>query len=219
MAQGRVTINLFSAMTWNPDLFGAINLPPGLDREMVEDAIVDRCAECALLYTDPEFLQSKNIAWFNRHYYNIQKLFDASMLKYDPLSDYSLGGNVTESEGETESGNVNNVSGETTTTESSGNSNANTETTVSAYNSNDYQPDNNVESRGSTSANSSSTMSREEDRNFNTDRNKKRITENDLEGMRTAPQDLLRKEYEIAVFNVYDRIAELWEVDFCYSVY
>lgn len=219
MAQGRVTMNLFSAMVWNPDLFASINLPPGVDREMVEDAIVDRCAECALLYTDPEFLQSKNIAWFNRHYYNIEKLFNASMLKYGQLYDYSLEGNVTESEGETENGNENNVIGETTTNESSGNSTANTETTVSAYNSSGYQPDNNVESGGNTSANSSSKIGREGDRNFSTDRNKNRITENNLEGRRTAPQDLLGKEYEIAVFNVYDRIAELWEVDFCYTVY
>lgn len=219
MAQGRVTMNLFSAMVWNPDLFASINLPPGVDREMVEDAIVDRCAECALLYTDPEFLQSKNIAWFSRHYYNIEKLFNASMLKYGQLYDYSLEGNVTESEGETENGNENNVIGETTTNESSGNSTANTETTVSAYNSSGYQPDNNVESGGNTSANSSSKIGREGDRNFSTDRNKNRITENNLEGRRTAPQDLLGKEYEIAVFNVYDRIAELWEVDFCYTVY
>lgn len=212
-------MNLFSAMTWNPDLFAAINLPPGVDREMVEDAIVDRCAECALLYTDPAFLQSKNIAWFNRHYNNIKKLFDASMLKYDPLSDYSLGGNVTEREDETENGNENKLLAENSENETTGNSSANTETTVSAYNASDYQPDNNVKSEGNTSANSSSKISREDDRNFNTDRNKNRVTENNLEGRRTAPQDLLRKEYEIAVFNVYDRIAELWEADFCYSVY
>ena len=219
MAQGRVTMNLFSAMAWNPDLFAGINLPPGVDREMVEDAIMDRCAECALLYTNPEFLQSKNIAWFNRHYYNIKKLFDATTLKYRAMSDYTLKGNVTESEGETESGNENNVLGETTTNESSGNSTANTETTVSAYNASDYQPDNNVESEGNTSANSSSKITREEDRNFDTGRSRNKITENNLKGRRTAPQDLLRKEYEIAVFNIYDRIAELWELDFCYSVY
>ena len=219
MAQGRVTLNLFSAMTWNPDLFSGINLPPGVDRGLVEDAIVDRCAECALLYTNPDLLLAKNNAWFNRHYYNIQKLFDAAMLTYNPLSDYSVGGNVTESEDETENGDDNKIVAETDENESGGNSSASTETKVSAYNSSDYQPDNNVQSNGNTTATNSSRVNRTESRDFDTQKSRNRITENNIEGRRTSPQELLRKEYEISLLNVYDRIAELWEADFCYSVY
>lgn len=240
MAQGRVTINLFSAMTWNPDLFAGINLPPGVDREMVEDAILDRCAECALLYTDPEFLQSKNIAWFNRKYYNIQKLFDTTTLEYDTLNNVNMSDSETivenrgftrnESEGEENSSKKTITEIENETSENNGNSTANTETTVSAFNNDGYQPDNNVESNGTTTATIDRDRSNNANENIDNDRYLKSGIE-DNENRDNArnrkwwglnnkePQDLISKERQIALFNIYETIAQWWESDFCYAVY
>lgn len=240
MAQGRVTINLFSAMVWNPDLFASINLPQGVDREMLEDAIVDRCAECALLYANPDLLLAKNNAWFNRKYYNIQKLFDTTMLEYDTLENVNMSDTETiaenrgftrnESEGEESSSNRTNTETENETSENNGNSTANTETTVSAFNSSNYQPDNNVESSGTTTA----TIDRDRNNNVNENIDNDRYRKSGIEDSENRdnsrnrkwwglnnkdPQDLISKERQTALFNIYETIAQWWESDFCYAVY
>ena len=178
MAHSRPTLNLFSLMTFNPDLFKDIVLPDGVERDRVEDAIVMRCMECALIYTEPDFVKYRIETWFKQQYSVINELYQTTILDYEVIKntnmsetyqrttegDENKNGNETDVENETEiektdeTENVNKKVDETETinrTEdesTTGSSTANSESKVSAFNSSEYQPDNTVDSEGSNSS-------------------------------------------------------------------
>lgn len=178
VAHSRPTLNLFSLMTFDPDLFKEIVLPEGVERERVEDAILLRCAECALIYTEPAFVKYRINTWFKQQYSIINELFQTTILTYDPLKNVNMNEtyqrttegdenksgsesdveNETEIEKTDETENVNKKVDETETinrTEdenTTGSSSANSESKVSAFNSSTYQPDNTVDSEGTNSS-------------------------------------------------------------------
>lgn len=187
MAHSRVTMNLFSLMTFDPDLFKDITLPDGVNRDRVEDAIVMRCMECALIYTEPAFVKYRIETWFKQQYSVINELYQTTILDYDVLKntnmsetyqrttegDENKNGNETDVENETEiektdeTETVNRTEDETST----GNSTANSESKISAFNSSSYQPDNTVDSEGTNSTSRDLTDDTSRDRDVSRDRN------------------------------------------------
>lgn len=187
MSHSRPTLNLFSLMTFTPDLFKDIVLPDGVERDRVEDAIVMRCMECALIYTEPDFVKYRIETWFKQQYSVINELYQTTILDYDVLKNSNMSetyqrtttgdedknGSETDVEKETQ---IENEKHQETETEnetidrgeqesSSGSSTANSESKVSAFNSSTYQPDNTVDSEGtnSTSRNLSDDTARDKD--------------------------------------------------------
>ena len=236
MAHSRATMNLFSLLTFEPTLFDDITLPPGIDNDIMKDAIFDRCAECALLWTEPTLVKSKINAWFKRKYTNIDKLYKTVIAEYNMLENVNMSDNEeTINDNQMEGVKAVNETNDRDITrdrtddeESEGTSEATTETTVSAFNSATYQPDNNVESSGSTTANKKSTENettsenavRNESESYNDSQDLKENRERKYWGLNNKdPQELLQKERDFSLFNVYETVAEWWEVDFCYGVY
>lgn len=202
------TMNLFTMMTWKNDVLNSISLPVGMEEERVIDAILDRCAEVPLRIVNPVQLASMNKSWFLKHYEDFSRMWLAYTMTYNPLSNYETDSRREYKRDFTISETGSNTStGESRTTSEAVNE-------VSAYNEASYQPDKKTD--GETSGNSRVVDSRDTQHKENG---------NDTETFHESGRhnlmgaDAMRKEMEVAKFNVYDHIASMWEDFFCITVY
>ena len=202
------TMNLFSMMTWNNIVLNNILLPSGMDEDTMINAILDRCAEVPLRIVQPEQLAAMNKAWFKKHLSDFGRMWNAFNMSYNPLSNYESDSKRTYNRDfqSTETGS-NTSTGESTT-------NSDTENKVSAFDSSTYQPS--AKTEGDTTGSSKVVDSRD------TQHSEK---SNDVDTYHESGRkmlmgaDAMRKEMEVARFNVYDHIASMWEDFFCITVY
>lgn len=69
-------------------IFDDIHIPELMDKDTMKDAIFYRADEFGSIYTDPEYLNSKVIAFFETNYRTFDKWFYALSLEYEPLYNY-----------------------------------------------------------------------------------------------------------------------------------
>ena len=74
----------------NPDhsVFEQMQLPVGIDRQILIDTILMRCQEFELLYSDPDFLINAVNVWSRKNYRVFDKWEKALNIEYDPLYNY-----------------------------------------------------------------------------------------------------------------------------------
>lgn len=202
------TMNLFSMMTWSNIVLNNIILPDGMDEDTMINAILDRCAEVPLRIVNPVQLSSMNSAWFRKHYEDFSRMWKAFTMKYDPLSNYETNSERNYKRDYTSS--------ETGSNTSVGNSTANsgTENKVSAFDSSEYQPS--AKTDGETTGNSRVVDSRDTQ---HTEKSNDIDTFHESGRKMLMGADAMKKEMEVARFNVYDHIASMWEDFFCITVY
>lgn len=202
------TMNLFSMMTWSNIVLNNIPLPSGMDEDTMINAILDRCAEVPLRIIYPEQLASMNKAWFRKHFSDFSRMWSAYNMSYDPLSNYESDSRRTYSRDfqSAESGS-NTSSGESSTS-------SDVENKVSAYDSSTYQPS--TKTDGTTSGNSKVVDSRDTQ---HTEKSNDIDTYHESGRKMLSGADAMKKEMEVARFNVYDHIASMWEDFFCITVY
>ena len=201
-------MNLFSMMEWSNIVLNNIPLPNGMDEDTMINAILDRCAEVPLRIVNPVQLASMNNAWFRKHFSDFERMWNAYKMSYDPLSNYESDSKKTYNRDfqSTETGS------NTSTGESSTNSES--ENKVSAFNESTYQPSSKTE--GETAGKSKVVDSRD------TQHSEK---SNDIDTYHESGRkmlmgaDAMKKEMEVARFNIYDHIASMWEDFFCITVY
>lgn len=171
------------------DLFKHLSLPEGIDRETVINTILLRSGEFECVYSDPNFVQWSIMSWSNRWSRTIFKWVNALSLEYDPLSNYDRN--------------------ETWTDSGTGSSTGSDNTTVtgqkSAYNSSSFENESKTMSNGGSTSNTQNS-------NTHTGHVSGNI------GVTTS-QQMLQSELDIAFFNLYDHIADLFVRDFCIAIY
>lgn len=202
------TMNLFSMLTWSNIVLNNIPLPSGMDEDMMIDAILDRCAEVPLRIVNPVQLASMNKAWFRKHLEDFSRMWKAYNMVYDPLSNFETNNERNYKRDFTSSETGSNTSVGNSTT------NSDTENKVSAFDSSTYQPS--AKTDGETTGSSKVVDSRD------TQHTEK---SNDIDSFHESGRkmlsgaDAMKKEMEVARFNVYDHIASMWEDFFCITVY
>ena len=102
----------------NPDhsVFEQMQLPVGIDRQILIDTILMRCQEFELLYSDPEFLINAVNVWSRKNYRVFDKWEKALNIEYDPLYNYDRteeytdthDGTLTSNGGNTQTNNLTN---------------------------------------------------------------------------------------------------------------
>lgn len=201
-------MNLFSMMTWSNIVLNNIPLPSGMDEDTMINAILDRCAEVPLRIIQPEQLAAMNKAWFRKHLSDFSKMWNAYNMNYDPLTNYESDSKRTYNRDfqSTETGS-NTSSGESTTS-------SDVENKVSAYDSVTYQP--NTKTDGTTGGSSRVVDSRDTQ---HTEKSNDIDTYHESGRKMLMGADAMKKEMEVARFNVYDHIASMWEDFFCITVY
>ncbi len=201
-------LTLIGLYNYDSTLFDEMVLPDGLDADLVRDTILQRSGEFELLYPALDYMKMMIGFWSKKHARTFEKWFDALNIKYDPLYNFDRheeyadvkGGNTSSStKGST-------TPPQTTTT--------NTDT-VAAYDASTYQP---KEQRTDTlTVNAAGSDSTDSNGSYNeVIKHEARLYGNI--GVTTS-QQMLQSEIDIARFNLYEQIADLFVQEFCIMIY
>ena len=236
------TVGFYQYMNaYNNDLFGLLNLPPGIDKDTLVNNIMLRGGEFEVVYSNPDFYKSAIGLWSNKHYRTFEKWINALNIDYNPLENYDRMEEWSDSGSRTNTGTVSdsgirkNTGTQSTESSSkdnfkeSGNSTSSDE--ISAYNSNSFQNDkkNTTNSSNSSETNTTANNTRtdnlsESNSNTRTD-NLSEKTNSDRKGRAhgnigvTTSQQMLQSELDIAKWNIYEQITDLFLSEFCIMVY
>ena len=184
-----------------------------VDSDNLKNILLMECGEFELLYPDLEFMKSSISLFSQKWKWTVKKWTDALKIEYAPLENYdrleSYGGKETV----TNSGN----SISKHEFERSGSDSNNSENTISAYNSNTYQPDrkiNNIISYATKEKN-------EETVTPNLKETRTPELENHIHGNIgvTTSQQMLESEFNIALWNLYENIINLFKAEYCIMTY
>lgn len=240
------TLDLLEA---DEDLFSNMVLPDGIDRDTVIDTIIEKYGMMTLYRPDPDYMKKFIGVWSKRKLLTWEKLYNTLHLEYNPIDntdkyeDYtdtrttsritagtsandSLGTNSIDTSG-TDARTENETTG-TTRSES-------VKHDVSAENASDYQPDardttaaesdesrenslnatTSTKSSGTASTKSSGTTSETEDY---TDTFKHTLHTHGNIGV-TTTQQMINAERECVRYNLYEEIANDYQLAFCLDIY
>lgn len=236
------TVGFYQYMkAYNNDLFGLLNLPPGIDKDTLVNNIMLRGGEFEVVYSNPDFYKSAIGLWSNKHYRTFEKWINALNIDYNPLENYDRMEEWSDSGSRTNTGTVSDSgirkNTGTQSTESSGkdnfkgSGNSTSSDEISAYNSNSFQNDkkNTTNSSNSSETNTTANNTRtdnlsESNSNTRTD-NLSEKTNSDRKGRAhgnigvTTSQQMLQSELDIAKWNIYEQITDLFLSEFCIMVY
>lgn len=174
-------------------LFDDIQIPKGIDKGLLVNAIMDKSAIYEPLYTDETLLKNKIQTFFAKNYRTYQKLYDAYMVDYNPIENYDRKEDLSRSS--TSNSNV----------DTRDNLTDNTVNKVSPYDSESFKNDTSINSE------SSSTNKRQS----NTDEDVKEV--NRIHGNIgvTTTQQMLQSELDIVhKLNIYELIANDFYTEF-----
>ena len=236
------TVGFYQYMNaYNNDLFGLLNLPPGIDKDTLVNNILLRGGEFEVVYSNPDFYKSAIGLWSNKHYRTFEKWINALNIDYNPLENYdrmeewSDTGSRINTGTVSDSGSRKNTGTQSTETEVNdnfkGSENSTSSDEISAYNSNSFQNDkkNTTNSSNSSETNTKTNSTRtdnltESNSNTRTD-NLSEKTNSDRKGRAhgnigvTTSQQMLQSELDIAKWNIYEKITDLFLSEFCIMVY
>lgn len=184
------------------DIFDGIQLPEGMDRQLVVDRCFHRCGEFSVGHTDWEFMHDEILDFFKVHYNTFDRMWKVLQMEYNPLENYDRIENYGESgsnSNQASSSNSSSGSGSVTNTRA-------------AENSANYEP----YEKSTTSDSASGTTGTSASGSYS---NKHNSHIHGNIGVTTS-QQMLRSEFEdVAPLNVYETIANLFADDFCIQCY
>ena len=236
------TVGFYQYMNaYNNDLFGSLNLPPGIDKDTLVNNIMLRGGEFEVVYSNPDFYKSAIGLWSNKHYRTFEKWINALNIDYNPLENYDRMEEWSDTGSRTNTGTVSDSglrkNAGTQSTETIGNDNftgsgnSTSADEISAYNSNSFQNDkkNTTNSSNSSETNTKTNSTRtdnlsESNSNTRTDNLSEKTNSNRIGRAHgnigvTTSQQMLQSELDIAKWNIYEQITDLFLSEFCIMVY
>ena len=197
-------------------LFSEFEVPNGMDKQIAIDTICMRSRELEVLYPNLEFFSMRIGMWSRKNQYNWKKLYDTTLLEYNPIENYDRMEDWTETDSETGTNSRNNDIRNTISNEVTNSGNVTEQNTAFNAGLADHAKEisnNNTNSNGSgsTTENESGTSKR--------DLTHKRTGRTHGNIGVTTSQQMIQSEREVAMFNIYDIIAESFVENFCLMVY
>ena len=218
MAQAKITlIGIENYLNPERSVFDEMVLPEGIDKTILIGSIILRCQEFELLYSEPDFLTSAINVWSRKNYRTFEKWVKALNIEYDPLYNYDR---TEEYEDEHEGKFNSSGQGSNTLTNNLTDTTNDTLThSEKAYNDTDFVGITRDQSNGSitrtgTASNALTNSNNGNDSYKNT--HKARLFGNI--GVTTS-QQMLQSELDIARWNLYEHITDLFCNEFCLMVY
>lgn len=178
-------------------LFSGAIFPSSLDRDNLINRILLRTGEFEVLYSNPIFMRDAITSWSKSYFRTFEKWANAYFEEYKPLENYNRTEIWDDKVDNTDKTEAHSGTGGTTTDK------------VSAYDSDDLVNKDQSISDSKTNSNGSSVL------------DGKTHHEGHLYGNIgvTTSQQMLESEYEVARFNIYEQIADLFIKEFCICVY
>lgn len=197
-------------------LFSELEVPDGMDKQIAIDTICVRSRELEVLYPNLEFFAKRIGMWSRKNQYNWKKLYDTTLLEYNPIENYDRMEDWTDTDSETGTNSRNNDIRNTISNEVTNSGNVTEQNTAFNAGLEDHAKEisnNNTNSNGSgsTTENESGTSKR--------DLTHKRTGRTHGNIGVTTSQQMIQSEREVAMFNIYDIIAESFVENFCLMVY
>lgn len=262
MSQAKITlIGIENYLNPDHSVFETMQLPEGIDKDTLIGAIILRCQEFELLYSDPDFLTAAVNIWSRKNYRTFDKWVKALEIEYDPLFNYDRTEEYTDTHtgkfGTSKTGNEygsNSGTSDYTRTDNLSQSDDHTRTdnlsdtndvtithSEKAYNDSTYvgttqDVTDQDESHTGTQRTAGTTSNTGTQRNAGTDSgtfsSNTSGTENGTDDYTnihkarlfgnigvTTSQQMLQSELDIARWNMYEHIADLFAQEFCIMVY
>lgn len=219
MASSKITLIGFN--NWlnaeNKDLFVNMTLPEGIDKNTLSNNILLRGGEFEVLFADPYTMQEAIGVWANKWRWTFDKWIKAINIEYNPLENYDRMEHWEDVGNGSNSGSTTNTNSGKTTDKSSGSGEV--ENKVSAFDSGSYEAHDKSNNTNSTSAesnisanNSGTSANSYEDSHIKEGRAHGNI------GVTTS-QQMLQSEIDVAWFNLYDQITDIFLREFVIPVY
>lgn len=181
-------------------LFNEFNVPDGIDKQIAIDTICMRSREMEVLYPNLEFFAMRIGMWSRKHQYNWKKLYDTTLLEYNPIENYDRMEDWNDTDTESGSSTVTNeIMNTGTVTEQNTAFNAGLADHAKEISDNDTTNN----GTGTNKRDAKHTMSGRAHGNIGV----------------TTSQQMIQSEREVALFNIYDIIAESFVENFCLMVY
>lgn len=197
-------------------LFDEFNVPKGLVKQIAIDTILMRTRELEILYPDFTYLKIRIAIWSKKYQINWEKLYDTTVLEYNPIENYDRMEDWTDTDDETTSSARDNTIKSTSTNEIMNSVNITDQNT--AFNSGLVDHAKQI-TDGDTTENGSITNTEKE--NVNDGRTGTHTRTGRAHGNIgvTTSQQMIQSERDLVVFNLYDVIAESFIENFCLMVY
>mgnify|MGYP000045014057 FL=1 len=227
------TMSILGLYRNNPGLFLELTLPEGVSKDTIVDNLLMETAELEILYPDPYFMQAAIGTWSIKELPVWEKLYETTVLKYDPISNYDRKEMWTENENTDKEeisqrrGNISTETDGTSTQNRNGSGTVDTSHYVSAYNETDFTPTakdaENQNASSSTNQQDSASVDTSESSSGSASNSEKRNAERNGEisgntGFYTK-QKMIEQEREVAMFNIVDHIISSFKNRFCLLIY
>lgn len=197
-------------------LFDGFNVPVGLVKQIAIDAILMRTRELEILYPDFTYMKNRITIWSNKYQINWKKLYDTTVLEYNPIENYDRMEDWTDIDDGTESNfrsnDINNTVGNVIT-ESGSITEQNT-----AFNDGLTDHSKNITTNNTKNNGTGYTQENGHDSSQKNLKHTKTGRAHGNIGVTTS-QQMIQSERDLVVFNLYDVIAESFIENFCLMVY
>lgn len=197
-------------------LFDGFNVPEGLVKQIAIDAILMRTRELEILYPDFSYMKNRITIWSNKYQINWKKLYDTTVLEYNPIENYDRMEEWEDTDNETTSSARDNTVKSTSTNEIVNSVNITDQNT--AFNAGLADHAKQI-TDGDTTENGSITNTEKENVNDGRTGNHTRTGRTHGNVGVTTSQQMIQSERDLVVFNLYDVIAESFIENFCLMVY
>lgn len=209
-------------------LFDGFDVPEGLVKQIAIDAILMRTRELEILYPDFNYMKNRITIWSGKYQINWKKLYDTTVLEYNPIENYDRMEDWTDTDDETTTSardntrNTNNTVKSTSTNEVMNSVNVTDQNTAFNAGLADHAKqitDGNTTENGTIT--NTETGKDTENESVNGGRTGKHTRTGRAHGNIgvTTSQQMIQSERDLVVFNLYDVIAESFIENFCLMVY
>lgn len=213
----------------NGAIWDDIELPEGLDKDILINEILRRNGEFPVVWPDADFLKIQIDFFFKKWKHNFTRWVEAANKEYEALFNVDVTTTTTE-EGTNEansatSGQNNGTVNRSGSSSSNGTSGNTSTESKAAYDSNTFQNVRQVVDNGNTSLSTSEmdseTSSATNSESMTSNSEHEILTEEYKRGNQgiTMSQELLAAEYNIWLFNLYNQIADIFASEFCVCIY
>lgn len=209
-------------------LFDGFIVPEGLVKQIAIDAILMRTRELEILYPDFAYMKNRITIWSNKYQINWKKLYDTTVLEYNPIENYDRMEDWTDTDNETttsardNSRNTNNTVKSTSTNEITNNMNVTDQNTAFNAGLTDHAKQitngDTTENGTFTNTETGKDLESESVNGGRTGRHTRTGRAHGNIGVTTS-QQMIQSERDLVVFNLYDVIAESFIENFCLMVY
>lgn len=209
-------------------LFDGFNVPDGLVKQIAIDAILMRTRELEILYPDFTYMKNRITIWSNKYQINWKKLYDTTVLEYNPIENYDRIEDWTYTDDETSTSARDNTRNTTNSVKSTSTNEIMNSVNVTDQNTafNTGLADHAKQiTDGDTTENGTITNTETGKDTENESVNGGRTGIHTRTGREhgnigvTTSQQMIQSERDLVVFNLYDVIAESFIENFCLMIY